>query len=515
MLKYTKYFLIQLYNYLNMGLLVLIFFLAKLFRIKSRKKSSEKSSLPSTSSAVTKSKTRKTSKEISSKNLERKQKPSHSSQNLLSTANPSKRKNIVEISKTTNAKKSKTSSSLKRRDFVAGQNGLDSDSSVSESSSSTESLSEYTGKGKSIVGSSKTNAEQRKTVTRGTAKDLVGGKNSMESDSSSSESSSSTESSSEYNSKGKSIVGSSKTNTEQRKTVTRGTAKDLVGGKNAMESDSSSSESSSSTDSDESGPSTKSYAKSSAVVNGVKTSAPKVSKHQPNCNKSQFQKGSGKDVQKKCSSTFAAPKEKKGRGVDGGAQKSSTVTQGKKKGKCAAAAKALYSSSSDSSDVDESKPENAVMKGTRKKHLSSSSSSSSSSSLSSTTADEVVNPKTGNTNKKTSEDATRSDTTADEVVNPKTGNTNKKTSEDATRSDTKKKKMSSSSTSSLLTTSLSSSSSSTIENKEETKTLGVHQRILPLLSSSKSTGEKNVQHRTTRQDNGKPGLKYTTYIFLK
>ena len=472
-----------------MGLLVLIFFLAKLFRIKSRKKSSEKSSLPSTSSAVTKGKTRKTSKEISSKNLERKQKPSHSSQNLLSTANPSKRKNIVEISKTTNAKKSKTSSSLKRRDFVAGQNGLDSDSSVSESSSCTESLSEYTGKGKTSVGSSKTNAEQRKTVTRGTAKDLVGGKNSMESDSSSSESSSSTESSSEYNSKGKSIVGSSKTNTEQRKTVTRGTAKDLVGGKNATESDSSSSESSSSTDSDESGPSTKSYAKSSAVVNGVKTSAPKVSKHQPNCNKSQFQKGSGKDVQKKCSSTFAAPKEKKGRGVDGGAQKSSTVTQGKKKGKCAAAAKALYSSSSDSSDVDKSEPENAVMKGTRKKHLSSSSSSSSSSSLSSTTADEVVNPKTGNTNKKTSEDATRSDT--------------------------KKKKMSSSSTSSLLTTSLSSSSSSTIENKEETKTLGVHQRILPLLSSSKSTGEKNVQHRTTRQDNGKPGLKYTTYIFLK
>ena len=330
----------------------MIFFL-NFFRIKSRKKSSENSCLPSTSSDITKGKTRKTSKGIASKTLERQQKPSRSSQNLLSKANPSKRKNNDEISKTTNAKKSKTSSYVKGGEFVAGENDLDCDSSVSESSSSTESLLEFTSKGKSIIGSSKTNAEQRKTVTRGTAKDLVGGKNARESDSSSSETSSES--------------------------------------------------------SDESGPSAKSYSKSSAVVNGVKTSVPNVSKHQPNCDKSQSQKGSG-NLQKKYLSPIAS--------------KSSTVPQGKKKGKCAATVKALSSSSSDSSEDDKPETENAVMKGARKKHLPSS----------------------------------------------------------------------------------SSSSSSTIENNKETKTQDKHQRNLPLLPSSKSAGEKNVQQRTTRHDNGNPSM---------
>ena len=101
--------------------------------------------MASTSSAVTKCKSSKTSKENSRQlSTKEEQKPSHPSQKLPSKSNPSKRKNTAEPLKT-NAKKSKASTSGMGKDFVASKNAVDSDSSSSESSSSAESSSDGSG----------------------------------------------------------------------------------------------------------------------------------------------------------------------------------------------------------------------------------------------------------------------------------------------------------------------------------------------------------------------------------
>ena len=147
-----------------------------IFRIETKTNSVKKSSL----CAVTKSKSSKTSERREHKHLKSGAKPSHTSQKLVSTTKPYKRKSTVETSKT-NAKKSKTNNKSIENDFVADQNGLDSDSSSSESSSSTESAVEYTSKKKSNFATSKPNAEKTSATTmHHKAKGCVGTKTALD-----------------------------------------------------------------------------------------------------------------------------------------------------------------------------------------------------------------------------------------------------------------------------------------------------------------------------------------------